>query len=196
MSKTQTLVLCLVVVFVGAGFLCSDDGVRHGARLKQEVAAPPPPPPPPIEAVAQFLNLTEDQLAKWKDLEAVRDQEMARLEANIRDLDQQLQAQLKSSDPVAATVGELVIELKRAKNQRGEALETFPERFRAILTPAQIEKVDQVVAAGHTQRWLSPLALTGFLAPPPPPPPPPAPGMAPHAPAPPPPPPPPAPAQD
>ena len=199
MLKNQMLVVCLSVALLVTGAAIAGETGSQGSTVKHQMAAPPPPPPPPpppIDAVAKYLALNEDQLGKWRDLQTEREEAMDQIAAKIRDLDDQLKAQMKSEDPVAAVVGDLMIQLKQARNEKGNAIKNFTERFRAILTPAQIEKIDAVGTANELTRWMYPLAETGFLAPPPPPPPPPhAPKAVPHAPAPPPPPPPPAPGE-
>ena len=195
MSKTRTLVVCLTMALLAPGMAIAGETGSQGPTIKHQIGAPPPPPPPPIDAVAKYLGLTEDQLAKWGELQTEREKRMDEIAARIRNLDDQLRAQMDSAAPEASVVGNLMIQLKQARQEKGNAIKTFTEKFRAILTSAQLEKINQVGAAAGLTRWMYPLTEVGFLAPPPPPPPMPHAPKVPHAPAPPPPPPPPPPAE-
>jgi Spy/CpxP family protein refolding chaperone len=147
-----------------------------------------------IEAVQDFLGLTEAQVAAWKELQATRSSVKKEQFSEVRDLEEQLQEELNSDSPSPDTVGRLSIRLHQSGQSRAQSFEAFTEQVRAILTADQLAKLQQVEESFGTRKLAEALIRTGFLAPPPPPPPPPP--HAPFAPVPPPAPPPPPPPYD
>jgi len=137
----------------------------------------------PILAVKEFLGLTDDQVKQWEALQQARQEQMAAQREQIKDMEQQLQEQLKLANPSATTVGELVIKLNRAREEGNQLMISFASQVRALLTQEQMKKLETVEQAFQLQKITGALFASGFLAPPPPPPPPAPP--VPHAPMPP-----------
>ena len=156
-------------------------------------APPPPPPPPPpgyavgaggtvphsakvvdlIVPVQKYLELTDAQVQQWKDVQATRKQQAEELGLKVRQLEDQLESALSEANPSAAAVGQLVIQLRSARQERGNIWESTLEAVKGILTPAQAEKLEVAKKASDLRQIVDVLIGTGFLAPPPPPPPPP-----------------------
>ena len=154
----------------------------HAPAVMQQVA--PPGMTPPIQAVQEFLGLTADQVKKWEDLQQARQDQMGGQREQVRALEDQLQEQLKLTNPAPATVGELVIRLHNAREEGNQLTISFAGQVRSLLTAEQMKKLEAVEQCFQLQKITGALFATGFLAPPPPPPRPPAP-MPPGAPAPP-----------
>jgi len=127
---------------------------------------------PPIQAVQEFLGLTAEQVKKWEDLEQGKRDQMADQRQQIKALDEQLQEQLRLSNPAAATVGELVIKLHNAREEGNQLTISFASQVRALLTTEQMKRLETVEQCVQLQKMTGALFATGFLAPPPPPPPP------------------------
>jgi len=144
----------------------------HTGRAAQQV--PHEAMNPPIQPVQEFLGLTAEQVTKWEDLQQSRRDQMAAQRQQVKLLEDQLQEQLKLSNPAPATVGELFIKLHQGREDGEQLTIHFAEQVRALLTAEQMKKLETVEQCFQLQKITGALFATGFLAPPPPPPPPPA----------------------
>lgn len=165
---------CLTLV---AGQTHTSMRAPHAPAAMQQ--AGPQTMPPPIQAVQEFLGLTADQVKKWQDLQQAKKDQMEDQREQIKALEEQLQAELTLASPVPATVGELMIKLRNAREEANQITITFAGPIRALLTDEQMKKLETVEQCFQLQKITGALFATGFLAPPPPPPPPqpPAPHM-------------------
>jgi len=127
-----------------------------------------------ILAVQKYLELTDAQVQQWKDVQSARKQQVEELGVKVRDLEQQLESSLSETNPSPGTVGQLMIQLRSARQERNKIWQSSAEAVNGILTPAQAEKVESAGKALELRPVIDALVGAGFLAPPPPPPPPPA----------------------
>ncbi len=134
MRRATVLSTCAVMVVL----LCS-------VIIWAQAPPPPPPPPPPgyavgaggtvphsakvvdlIVPVQKYLELTDAQVQQWKDVQATRKQQAEELGLKVRQLEDQLEGALSEANPSAAAVGQLVIQLRSARQERGEHLGVDP----------------------------------------------------------------------
>jgi Spy/CpxP family protein refolding chaperone len=100
--------------------------------------------------LANYLQLTPDQITAWKQLRKDEATEIKPLAQNARDLRQQLDAAMNATPPDPATVGKLSLELRSLHEQIRTAREASTAKFAATLTPEQKVKFDAFQAALKT----------------------------------------------
>ena len=123
------------------------------------------PPPPPV-IVAQFLGFSTDQAAQFQQM-------LQDLQTTIQGLQQQMQGKqqemekLASADsPDPAAVGKAFLDLRALQRQAGQAIDGYHQRFGALLTPEQMEKVQKVAQAGQLLPAVQAFAAVHLLPPP------------------------------
>jgi len=123
-----------------------------GTLLAQ--GAPQDRTPQPIQALAQYLNLTQEQVDAWMVL--LEDLRTATLPLHqaIQDKSAELQALLESESPDPAAVGALVLEIQQLKEEIRLLEEAYRDGFVALLTPEQLGKFNELLQAERLQRIL------------------------------------------
>lgn len=116
-------------------------------------AAGPPQNPGAIlrnpKALARYLKLTPEQLATFKTLRQELQADLRPLQEQLEPLQAQLEAQLGAAAPEACSVGETVVAIDAVRDGIRAAYEDFDEAFSAILTPAQLEKYENLKEAAR-----------------------------------------------
>ena len=97
--------------------------------------------------LARYLRLTPEQVQQQRALVQELRTELEPLREQRQALREELRAALESGSPNACAVGELVIDLSELRGQVRQALEEFDTAFSAILTPAQLERYENLKEA-------------------------------------------------
>jgi len=103
-------------------------------------------------ALAEYLQLTPDQITAAKQLhgdEAAADKAVFQ---NARDLHKQLRDAINAASPDAEAIGKLTLALHSAREQVRTSREATKAKFAALLTPEQKTKFDAMHAAGGFMR--------------------------------------------
>lgn len=115
--------------------------------LASVAVAQPAPPPRGAAALANYLQLTPDQIAAWKQIHTETAATVQPLAQNARDLQKQLHAAVTAATPDATAVGQLTLSLHSVREQIRAAREASQTKLRAVLTDAQKAKYDAFIAA-------------------------------------------------
>ena len=94
-----------------------------------------------LRELANYLQLTPDQIATWKNIQEETNPKLQPLRDHARDLGQQLKAALSATSPDATTVGKLTIELHGVREQMRAIREDARTKRLAVLTDAQKTKL-------------------------------------------------------
>lgn len=118
-----------------------------------QAARPPKPNPADIlhnpKALARFLKLTPEQVAKQKQLLEQLRSTTKPLYDQIEPLEEQLHDQLEAASPNACAVGGTVVQIDGLRDQIKEARQDFDDAFSAILTPEQLAKYEALKDAAR-----------------------------------------------
>ena len=129
----------------------------------QEQQGPPPDDrgggPRPVEVVAHVLDLSEAQMNAWKTILDSSKAQAQPIADQIRSKEQALRDAMQSATPDAATVGQLVIDLKGLREQLRAVGDSAADAFVALLDDEQDATLADVEAAAA----LCP-AVPAFLA--------------------------------
>jgi len=98
----------------------------------------------PIALVARFFELTPDQMEHVKAMMEIRKATIEPLSKQVAEEEKALQDLMTSSNPDAAEVGKLVLEIHQLREQIGVAQKQFLSSFEAILTTEQQNKLNAV----------------------------------------------------
>lgn len=104
------------------------------------------------ERVAVVLDLSEDQLAKWKAIQTATHQKMEPLATQRQANAAALRAEMASGQPNAQKVGELMIANRQIADEMKGLREQSRAQFEAILTPEQKAKHDELKALRGDRR--------------------------------------------
>ena len=125
------------------------------------------PDQPRKAAIAQFLALTEDQVAQWDAMLAEREAAVAPLREELRSTEEQLRELLQGDNPDATAVGTLVLAGKTLREGIAAAHETYVDAFEAMLTVEQKGKLGAIRRAARLAPLLPAFAAFGLIPPPP-----------------------------
>jgi len=123
-----------------------------GTLTIAQTAGSPRPDHPRIAALVEFLQLTPDQIAAWKQIHAETAAALKPLRASAHDLRTQLRDAVSAPSPDPAAVGKLAIELHKAQEQIRAARAESEAKLAAVLTPEQKAKFDAFRAAAKGMR--------------------------------------------
>ncbi len=132
--KTLTLIAAALLALLPLAVIAEPPGDRQRGPGRGHGPGRGMFPPP------GYLDLTDEQI---EAAQAVRESVRAEMEAGReeqRALHEQLEATLDGDNPDAATVGQMVIELRTMRRQKRVILEDAESRFAALLNAEQLEK--------------------------------------------------------
>ena len=115
------------------------------------VAQPQGPRHSPKE-IADYLQLTPDQVTAWQQIHKDTEAAMQPLRENARGLRQQLHTALDAASPDTAAVGSLTIQLASVRKEIRAAHEDAKAKRMAVLTADQKAKLEAFVAARGFRR--------------------------------------------
>jgi Spy/CpxP family protein refolding chaperone len=104
------------------------------------------------ERAAVVLDLSDDQLAKWKAIQTAAREKMQPLAAEHQANRSALRAEMASEQPNAQKVGELMIANRRIGDEMKSLREQSRAQFEAILTPEQKAKHDELKSLRGARR--------------------------------------------
>jgi Spy/CpxP family protein refolding chaperone len=116
------------------------------------IANAQPMPRGPQHAVAEYLQLTPEQLTSWQQIQKDTVAAVEPLVTKVRDLRSQLDAALKAATPDATAVGKLAISLHATQEQIRAAHDAAKAKRLAVLTADQKTKFEALEAAGAFMR--------------------------------------------
>ena len=94
--------------------------------------------------LVEELQLTEEQLTQIKEQRQQHREDVQGLQKQQRELRQEVRSLLQSESPSATEVGERAIAVHNLSRQIRQERENVQEAFRALLTPEQLEKLDEL----------------------------------------------------
>ncbi len=104
-------------------------------------------PPRPAAILANYLQLTPDQVAAWKQVNTDTAAAVKPLAENARSIGKQLQTALQASSPDPAAVGKLAIAVHALRAQIKALRDSAKSERAAVLTADQKTKLDAFQAA-------------------------------------------------
>ena len=99
------------------------------------------------EGLFEFLGLSEEQREAWKDAHRSHFEALKPTFEKMRDLREQIEAELDSGSPDAATVGGYVISIHALQSEIEAARESLEAATLEILTDEQATKLEAFKAA-------------------------------------------------
>ncbi len=117
--------------------------------LSAALGAQEPPAPPAPVLVAQFLGFSESQATQLRGMLEELQGAIAGVEQQMRDRQQRLEQLLSAEPPDAGAIGAAMIEVRSLQRRAQSALESYHQRFLALLSPEQKEKVQAVIQASR-----------------------------------------------
>jgi len=133
-----------------------------------------PPDPPPFDGclpgaaqhvIADFLDLTDDQLAAWDVLIAQRDQAAGPLRDAIAAVQQQLDDLLAGEDPDPLAVGELVIQRHDIGEELADVHLAYVAGFEGLLDAGQFAQYGFLRRAERAEPLFPAFRVLGLLPP-------------------------------
>jgi Spy/CpxP family protein refolding chaperone len=137
------------------------------------MAQPAPPQAPPVQALKQFLSLTDAQVTQLTQLRREQGQAVQVIAQQIREKEAALRTLLDSGGAEAAAVGRIVLDVNALHKQIRETDERYQAQARQALTAAQREKLGALVDAAKLQPAIAQAIGLNLITPPVPPAPPP-----------------------
>ena len=130
-----------------------------------------PPLPPSVVVVAQFLQFSESQATQFGGLVSGLLQTLRGLEEQKQVRARQLGELVNSPTPDVQAIGLAFLSLHALDQQRLRAIRNFQERFSALLTSEQQQRVQAVAQAAQLQPAVQAFASLFLVWPPQPAPP-------------------------
>ena len=103
--------------------------------------------PPPIAVVAHELSLSEDQAHALAEFLQARGEALRPAAEELQKHQKALEEQLNATDPDAATIGRLAIEMKKLQEQVQHVLEESNKALDDILNDEQRTRLEQIRGA-------------------------------------------------
>ncbi len=111
------------------------------------IAQPGPGPRPPQKAVAEYLQLSDQQVTTWQQIQKDTAATVQPLAENARDLHKQIETALEAATPDPAAVGKLAVELHAVQEKIRAAHEAGKAKRVAVLNADQKAKFEAFEAA-------------------------------------------------
>ncbi len=120
------------------------------------------------QAVAQFLQLSEDQVNQWNIVIADHHAVAEPLREQRRAAAEELRALLDADPPDATAIGEKVLEIHAIDLELRDANQAYVAGFEALLDEEQAGRLGFIRRAARVQPLIPAFRATGLLVPPPP----------------------------
>jgi hypothetical protein len=129
------------------------------ALVSPVLAQEPEAEPPPIveaahNAVAAFLQLTEEQVVAWDVIYQIHRDAEQPLKEDIRAVQAEIDALFEAGDPDPAELGELVIERRDLVEALLEVHVIYHEDFVALLDESQVRRLRFIARADDVQKFI------------------------------------------
>ncbi len=115
---------------------------------------PEGPPPAAIAAhrqVSTFLELTEEQVASWNEMNLIHREAELPVKETLRQFEAELLEMVNSEDPDPTVVGELVLEIAGLRADLREIHVIYHEGFMGLLDEEQGGRVGFIARADKVQ---------------------------------------------
>lgn len=99
-----------------------------------------------------YLDLTAEQKAAAEDLREQARAELEPLHEQVRTQWEQLRTMLDADNPDATAVGQRLIAIHQQRDEIRTRLESYGQRFAALLTPEQLAKWENFKELRHARR--------------------------------------------
>ena len=119
--------------------------------------------PPPIAIVAHVLSLSADQIHALGELLQARGEALRPAAEELQKHQKALEEQLNASDPDAATIGRLAIEMKKLQEQVQKTLEESNKALDGILNEEQRTRLEQIRGAAGACGVIPAFRAVGLL---------------------------------
>lgn len=103
-------------------------------------------------ALARYLALTPDQVAKAKTLQQQLQATLKPLHDSQKTLREQYRTALEATPQDACAIGDIAIDIYENQEKVHDALETYDDAFSALLTPAQLARYEALKEAARLLR--------------------------------------------
>ena len=154
MTKSRTIlipILAIVALTATAPLaLAQPDGPGRGPRGGMHGGHPGG------RDLVEFLGLTDEQQAQWTAAHKSHFEGLRPSFEKIRDLREQMKAELESTAPDAATVGGFMIQIHQLDSELEASRGDLDAAIREILTDEQETKLDAFKAASPGRRGFGP----------------------------------------
>jgi Spy/CpxP family protein refolding chaperone len=100
------------------------------------------------------LSLSDDQVKQLRDLRRQQAEQLKPQREQVQSAAEQLRTLMKGDNPDPTAVGRQMVELKRMRQSLTQARSSYNEKAKAILTPEQQTKLEQLRKNPPRQRPL------------------------------------------
>jgi len=121
--------------------------------------------PEPPAVVAQILALSQDQLPQWIAILQARQTALQPIAQQAQSAQQSLDQALAAANPDALAAGEALVALHGLQMQIANVNSQSAAQFEKILTPDQLQRLNDIRAAAHACGIVPAFAATGLLNP-------------------------------
>lgn len=121
---------------------------------------------PSFDSLKTYLALTDAQVTSLTQLRTQQRTELETLRPSIREKQQAVQTELEKTAPSAATLGQLMIDVKNARAQTTTIAARYRTQAQAVLTDAQRTKLASLDQVAQLRDEVREAMAAGLLAPP------------------------------
>ena len=121
------------------------------------------PLPPPIAVVSAFLELSADQTATLIEIVHTRDAAVRPIAGSLQAVQQELAALLETSNPDAAAVGTLLVQIHAGQKQIHEIAQSAAASFEQALTDDQRQRLQLIRHAAQAAPSLPAFRAAGLI---------------------------------
>ncbi len=120
-------------------------------------------PPIPVRVVAEFLELSEEQVSFWVALREETQPELAMLAREVQVLERRLHEELTDEGVPAPLVGTLLLEIRNRRARAEAIFRARAEEFAAALDEQQRERLFLIGRAAQLQQLLPAFRAVGLI---------------------------------
>jgi Spy/CpxP family protein refolding chaperone len=145
----KTLIVTCIVVALAAGSALAQPGPPPGGGQPGGPAGPgagPQQGPAPDVVLKEVLGFTDEQLSALRGLLDTRRQAHDTLASQLADAEKALADAAKATNPDPTQLGTLLLKVNAVRQQVQQVDDAFKTAARKLLTPAQQQKIDDIVA--------------------------------------------------
>lgn len=119
--------------------------------------------PEPPAVVAQLLGLSQDQLTQWITILQSRQSAMQPLAEKAQAAQQAVDQALAATNTDPLAVGQAIVALHSIQMQLAAINSDAASQFEKLLTPDQLQRLDDIRGAAHACPIVPAFAATGLL---------------------------------
>jgi Spy/CpxP family protein refolding chaperone len=119
-----------------------------------------------LESLKNFLGLTDAQVQQLKDLRKTQSEALKPYQEQIQEKRKALAEEMQKTSPSAAVAGQLMVDIKKIREEMKAKAGDRSTAVRAVLTDAQKAKLPELEAAQKLGPAVREAAAVGLLTPP------------------------------